>query len=552
MEGERDALRERAAKLEAQAGALAAELETRGHGRGRRCRGVRRRDTAAARLQAERDALAERLATDARGRAANRGRGARPRRPRPTRASPRRSPAPGTPPTPSAAPTPRSPTRWTRPRPPRPRGCEAVADLGAAQAVAAQADLAITAAFEARDAAVARAEEAERERDAAWTRRPPRPPAIRRWPSWTPRRARRRAGRRVAEATAGQAEALAAEAQRQAETLAADAHRRAEVAELRADDAERRLGDVESARDDARAALARAEEHVGEEAATLRADLDLALAARDELQALLDQERESRELAERRLADVGPAQVVAQVPAVMTSPYSNGRPSLPPLEVAAAQAKAFAYSAPTEPEGPPPGFTPDALEDFDRALAKSSSPRAAGRAALQALATATGWKGGALWQPRDEGDFGCAETWSAYMSGLEAWETMAWRAHLEDGLVPAAAGSGEAHWADTDDMLACPRSRSAAWADLGTLATVPVVHPDGRVLAVLELVRETHDTADPELLATLTGVAVRLAERLGAIEQSSRRRAAGSSSSRDASMPGGCGASRRLPGRHDE
>ena len=288
---------------------------------------------------------------------------------------------------------------------------------------------------------------------------------------------------------------------------------------MRADDAERRLGEVQSARDDAHAALARAEEHVGQEAATLRADLDLALAARDELQALLDQERESRELAERRLADVGPAQVVAQVPAVMTSPYSNGRPSLPPLEVAAAQAKAFAYSAPTEPEGPPPGFTPEALEDFDRALAKSSSPRAAGRAALQALATATGWKGGALWQPRDEGDFGCSETWSAYMSGLEAWETMAWRAHLEDGLVPAAAGSGEAHWADTDDMLACPRSRSAAWAELGTLATVPVVHPDGRVLAVLELVRETHDTADPELLATLSGVAVRLAERLGAIEQ---------------------------------
>jgi ParB family chromosome partitioning protein len=104
------------------------------------------------------------------------------------------------------------------------------------------------------------------------------------------------------------------------------------------------------------------------------------------------------------------------------------------------------------------------------------------------------------------------------MSNLEAWETMAWRAHLEDGLVPAAAGSGEAHWADTEEMLACPRSRSAAWADLATLATVPVVHPDGRVLAVMELVRETRDPADPELLATLTGVAVRLAERLNAIE----------------------------------
>ncbi|HWH94628.1 MAG TPA: GAF domain-containing protein, partial [Baekduia sp.] len=294
--------------------------------------------------------------------------------------------------------------------------------------------------------------------------------------------------------------------------------RRAEVAELRADDAERRLLDAETARDDARAALARAEEHVGDEVATLRADLDLALAARDALQLQLDAEREARELAERRLADVPPAQVIAQVPPVMTSPYANGRPALPPLEVAAAQAKAFAYAAPTEPEGPPPGLTPDALEDFDRLLAKAASPRAAGRAALQALATATGWKGGALWQPRDEGEFGCTETWSAYMSGLEAWETMAWRAHLEDGLVAAAAGSGEAHWADTEEMLACPRSRSAAWADLGTLATVPVVHPDGRVVAVLELVRESRDPADPDLLATLCGVAVRLAERLGAIE----------------------------------
>jgi hypothetical protein len=204
----------------------------------------------------------------------------------------------------------------------------------------------------------------------------------------------------------------------------------------------------------------------------------------------------------------------------MTSPYTaSGRPALPPLEVAAAQAKAFAFAAPDEPDGPPPGFTPDALDELDRALAKASSPRAAGRAALQALATATGWKGGAVWQDAGGvGTFACAETWTAYMSGLEAWETMAWRAHLEDGLVPAAAGSGEAHWADTEEMLACPRSRSAAWADLGTLATVPVVHPDGRVLAVLELVRETRDPADPELLATLAGVAVRLAERLSSIE----------------------------------
>ena len=34
----------------------------------------------------------------------------------------------------------------------------------------------------------------------------------------------------------------------------------------------------------------------------------------------------------------------------------------------------------------------------------------------------------------------------------------------------------------------------------------------------LELVRETRDPADPELLATLAGVAVRLAERLSSIE----------------------------------
>jgi ParB family chromosome partitioning protein len=324
----------------------------------------------------------------------------------------------------------------------------------------------------------------------------------------------------VAQAAAGAGEELEHAVARadEAEATAAEAHRRAEVAELRAGDAERRLVDAEAARDDARAALARAEAQTDDEVATLRADLDLALAARDELQALLEDERTARELAERRLADVGPAPVVAQAPPVMTSPYANGRPSLPPLEVAAAQAKAFAYAAPAEPEGPPPGFTPDALDELDRALAKASSPRAAGRAALQALATATGWKGGALWQPRDEGDFGCAETWSAYMSGLEAWETMAWRAHLEDGLVAAAAGSGEPHWADTEEMLACPRSRSAAWAELGTLATVPVVHPDGRVLAVLELVRESRDPADPELLTTLAGVAVRLAERLGAIE----------------------------------
>jgi ParB family chromosome partitioning protein len=282
------------------------------------------------------------------------------------------------------------------------------------------------------------------------------------------------------------------------------------------------MGAAESERDEARARLERAEDAVGAEVGQLRAHLDVALAARGELEEALVAERKARELAERRLTDAlsaaahAPAQGAS--PQVMTSPYAHGRPSLPPLEVAAQQAKAFAYAAPSDNEGPPPGFTPEGLAELDRGLAKASSPRAAGRAALQALAGATGWQGGALWSPRDEGDFSCSETWSAYMSGLEAWETMAWRAHLEDGLVPAAAGSGEAHWADTEEMLACPRSRSAAWAELGTLATVPVVHPDGRVFAVLELVRKTRDAADPELLATLCGVAVRLAERLAAIE----------------------------------
>jgi ParB family chromosome partitioning protein len=385
---------------------------------------------------------------------------------------------------------------------------QAVEDLGAAQGVSAQAIEALTAAEQARDAALARAAAAEHDRDAAVTRARAAETAL--------AEARTRLEEALAASSAGTAEALARADD--AEARNAEAERRAQVADLRAEDAERRLFAVQGERDEARAAVIRAEATVEDEVSILRADLDLALAAREELEVALAAEREARELAERRLADGGPQAVIAQAPAVMTSPYANGRPSLPPLEVAAAQAKAFAFAAPSEPEGPPPGFTPDALEVFDAALAKSSSPRAAGRAALQALATATGWTGGALWQPRDETEFGCAETWSAYMSGLEAWETMAWRAHLEDGLVPAAAGSGEAHWADTEEMLACPRSRSAAWAELGTLATVPVVHPDGRVIAVLELVRKTRDAPDTELLATLCGVAVRLAERLAAIE----------------------------------
>jgi ParB family chromosome partitioning protein len=318
-----------------------------------------------------------------------------------------------------------------------------------------------------------------------------------------------------------------------AEHDAASARARAEEAtalvaeaDARASEAQRDRDAAQAALSEANGALARASEALtaaSDAAATdaLRAELDASISARDELEIALSAEREARAALERKLAELAMAghAGTAAAPQVMAAPAFNpDRPSLPPLEVAAAQAKAFAYAAPADDDGPPPGLTPDALAELDAALAKSSSPRAAGRAALQVLATATGWQGGALWQPRDEGEFGCAETWSAYMSGLEAWETMAWRAHLEDGLVPAAAGSGEPHWADTEEMLACPRSRSAAWAELGTLATVPVCHPDGRVLAVLELVRKERDPADRELLATLAGVAERLAERLAVIE----------------------------------
>jgi GAF domain len=109
---------------------------------------------------------------------------------------------------------------------------------------------------------------------------------------------------------------------------------------------------------------------------------------------------------------------------------------------------------------------------------------------------------------------------------------MAWRTRLEDGLVAAAAGAREAHWVDPEEMLACPRSRSAAWAELGTLATVPVIHPDGRVLAVLELVKRSQDAYDDELLATLTAVAVRLAERLQGIEDELAEQGSGWASAR--------------------
>jgi ParB family chromosome partitioning protein len=265
--------------------------------------------------------------------------------------------------------------------------------------------------------------------------------------------------------------------------------------------------------------LAQAESAAGAANSALRTELDLALSARNDLEITLAAERESRGALERRLESLASATGAERHP-------TPARPSLPPLEVAAAQAKAFAYAGPEQHDGSPRGLTPDALDELNAGLAKAASPRAAARVALQVLGASTGWQGGAVWQPRDDGEFGCTETWSAATAGLEAWETMAWRTLVQDGLVPAAAGSGEPHWAATDDMLACPRSRSAAWAALDTLATVPVVHPDGRVLAVMELVRRSRDVADPELLASLTGLTVRLAERLETIDQTEAAHAA--------------------------
>jgi ParB family chromosome partitioning protein len=131
-----------------------------------------------------------------------------------------------------------------------------------------------------------------------------------------------------------------------------------------------------------------------------------------------------------------------------------------------------------------------------------------------------------MWEPKEAGDMACVETWSASMSGLEAWETMAWRTRLEDGVLLSSATTGEPAWIDTEEMLACPRSRSSSWAELGTMASVPVVHPDGRVMAVLELARRQRSIADAETLENLMSVAVLLAERIAAIEEETEAKGA--------------------------
>lgn len=252
------------------------------------------------------------------------------------------------------------------------------------------------------------------------------------------------------------------------------------------------------------------------EVAVLREELTAAHQTIDELRAALEAERATREALARQIAEEpqAPATVAIEAPQALES-----MSALPSLAVAAEQASQFAHAAADVESGPPPGLTEELLGEFDGNLERASSPRSAGRAALNVMAAATGWIGGVLWLPGDEDGriFTCQETWTEYGSALQAWETMAWRAHLEDGLVPAAAGSGAAHWAETEEMLACPRSRAADWAQLGTLVTIPAVGAEGEVLAVLELVRCERLAADEELLTTLMGIGHRLAERLAEI-----------------------------------
>jgi len=298
------------------------------------------------------------------------------------------------------------------------------------------------------------------------------------------------------------------------------------------------LAAVEAAREQAVAAAS----SLTAERAELVEERDRALAERDKLAAERDALAAERDELARRVAELEDrlaealaragraerAELTARAAAeyaISAQPlsYRSTRlPStpLPPLKEAARQVRSFAHSRPAEPaDRPPEGMTPEMLARLDAALQTASSPRAAARAALGTLASAGGWAAGAVWRTRSDVEgLACMETWSAYESGLEAWETMAWRTHPEDGLVPAAVGSGEPHWADTDEMLACPRARAAAWADLGTLATIPARRADGHVMAVIELVRREHLPADPELLAALTDAAGRLAERLAALD----------------------------------
>ncbi|MBI5106402.1 MAG: GAF domain-containing protein, partial [Solirubrobacterales bacterium] len=247
-----------------------------------------------------------------------------------------------------------------------------------------------------------------------------------------------------------------------------------------------------------------------------------------ELRGALDAERAARAELEQELAETREALLALQRQASRRSrasalpdwgaPARPEPPALPPLDVVAAQARAMSHAAPATPDGPPPGFTEDALTELDAALAAPSPPRAAARAVLNAVGTATGWHAGALWSQTEDGDLSCTETWSAYMSGLEAWETMSWRTRVEDGVVAGAVETGEPAASDTEEMLACPRSRAASWAELGTLAAAPVVGPDGRTLGVLELARRERGHVDQDLLVALADIATRLGFRLHGIE----------------------------------
>src|SRR5690606_41505724 len=100
----------------------------------------------------------------------------------------------------------------------------------------------------------------------------------------------------------------------------------------------------------------------------------------------------------------------------------------PPRTAAAGRGGTSARPRPAAPaDGPPEGMTPEMRARRDAALQTASSPRAAARAALGTLASAGGWAAGAVWRTRSDVEgLACMETWSAYESGLEAWETMAW------------------------------------------------------------------------------------------------------------------------------
>lgn len=310
-----------------------------------------------------------------------------------------------------------------------------------------------------------------------------------------------------------------------AEVRAADAENELSRAETGRIEAESRIAATEAARAEAEEALAHAGRATHAEANLLREELTNAYATVDQLRLALAAAEAERDVA---LARVHQQAAMHQTQAIEVPAQPAGPTSLPPLSVAAEQAAEFAHAAAPVDAGPPPGLTDEALGDFSEALARAGSIRSAGKALLTTLGMSTGWIGGVLWEPKDDGRvFTCAETWVAFGQPLAAWETMAWRAHLEDGLVPAAAGSGAAHWAETEEMLACPRSRSADWASLGTLATVPVADGEGTVLAVLELVRAERCEADEQLLGSMMSLASRLGGRLAELSSQSVASTAG-------------------------